>query len=106
MQAYITGQNDKEYVDMISQVKSIVFLSTPHRGGNGAEPLSQLLQVFNMSKEYIKELASTSPFLQNINDDFSNMCQDLKLFSFYETLKTSIHPGKSSYVRIFGSAWY
>lgn len=98
MQAYITGQNDKGYVDMISQVKSIVFLSTPHRGGNGAEPLSQLLQVFNMSKEYIRELASTSPFLQNINDDFSNMCQDLKLFSFYETLKTSVLTGKSSYI--------
>lgn len=91
---------------MISQVKSIVFLSTPHRGGNGAEPLSQLLQVFNMSKEYIKELTSTSPFLQNINDDFSNVCQDLKLFSFYETLKTPILPGRSSYVRLFGSPWH
>jgi len=83
---------------MMSHVKAIAFLSTPHRGGNGAERLSQILQIFNMSKDYIKELASNSAFLQNINDDFTNMCQDLRLFSFYETLKTFSGTG-NSYVR-------
>jgi hypothetical protein len=82
-------------MDMMSHVKAIIFLSTPHRGGNGAERLSQILQIFNMSKDYIKELASNSTFLQSINDDFTNMCQDLKLFSFYETLKTFSGTGYS-----------
>lgn len=82
-------------MDTISQIKAIIFLSTPHRGGNGAERLSQILQIFNMSKDYIKELAANSTLLQSINDDFSKVCQELKLFSFYETLKTFNGTGRS-----------
>lgn len=72
----------------MSHVMAFIFLSTPHRGGNGAKIMSQILQLFNMSKEYIKELSTNSIFLQNINEDFTNVCEELKLFSFYETMKT------------------
>jgi hypothetical protein len=82
----------------MSRVKSIIFLSTPHRGGNGADRLCNILGAFRMSKEYIKELTSNSSFLQAINDDFPNVCEDLKLFSFYETKKTFTGTG-NSYVR-------
>lgn len=83
---------------MMSAVKAMVFFSTPHRGGQGADRLSTILQVFGMHKEYIKELASSSSFLQNINDDFTKVCDDLRLFSFYETMKTYIGP-RGDYVR-------
>jgi len=77
---------------MMSSVKAMVFFSTPHRGGQGADRLSTILGVFGMTKDYVKELASNSSFLQNINDDFTKVCDDLKLFSFYETMKTYIGP--------------
>ncbi|EHL02851.1 putative protein SERAC1 [Glarea lozoyensis 74030] len=93
--AFTIGLNDKAYTNIVSQLKAVIFMSTPHRGGNGAEALSQLLQVFGMSKDYVKELASNSTFLQSINDEFTNVSQDLQLFSFYETLKTSGVGGKS-----------
>ena len=88
-QAYITGCNDRDYKDMVSHVKAIIFLSTPHRGCNNAKYLSSLLGVFNLSKQYITELSASGALLQDINHNFSNMCSDLKLFSFYETGKTS-----------------
>ena len=79
----------------MSHVISIVFLSTPHRGGNGANRLCNILGAFGMPKEYIKELRSSSSFLQAINDDFPNVCEKLKLFSFYETKKTFVGTGAS-----------
>lgn len=79
----------------MSRVKSIIFLSTPHRGGNGAERLCSIFGAFGMPKEYIKELRSNSTFLQALNDDFPNVCEKLKLFSFYETKKTFIGTGFS-----------
>ncbi len=93
----MTGKNDNEYETIITNVQAMVFLSTPHRGSHGAKFASQILQLFNMSKEYVKELSSNSIFLQNINDEFNNVCRDLKLFSFYETMKTSFG-GSCSYV--------
>ena len=88
------GNNDTKYRDMISHVKAIIFLSTPHRGSSLAKSLVYILQIASMSKSYIKELSSHSTFLQSINDEFSNMCGGLKLYSFYETMKTSIGPRK------------
>lgn len=80
---------------MMSRVISIIFLSTPHRGGNGADRLCNILGAFGMPKEYIKELKSNSSFLQAINDDFPNVCENLKLFSFYETKKTFVGTGNA-----------
>ena len=91
------GKNDDDYKEMVSQIKAIVFLSTPHRGCNSAGYLDTLLRTFNLSQGYIKDLVRNGPFLQNINHDFNNICRDLKLFSFYETAKTSIY-GVNTYV--------
>jgi hypothetical protein len=46
-----------------------------------------------MGKEYIKELAANSTFIQSLNDDFTQSCNDLKLFSFYETQRTMTPTG-------------
>jgi hypothetical protein len=83
----LSGKQDKEYVELIAQVKAMVFFSTPHRGGNKADGLSLLLKLVGMSKEYVKELMANSTLLHSINDDFANVCNDLQLFSFYETMK-------------------
>ena len=90
LKAYFSGKQDKDYAELIARVKAIIFLSTPHRGGNGADLMSQLLKTFNMSKEYIRELKANSPFLHSINDDFTKACKELQIFSFYETHETKI----------------
>lgn len=93
MQAFLSGKQDKDYVEIIDRVKSMIFFSTPHRGGNGADGISLLLKVVGMSKEYIKDIIANSPLLHSINDDFTNTCSDLQLFSFYEILRTTTFMG-------------
>lgn len=81
----------------MNKVRSIIFFSTPNRGGSGSDGLSSLLKLVGMSKEYIKDLIASSSLLSSINDDFTNTCGNLQLFSFYETLKTYTPTG-SQYV--------
>jgi pimeloyl-ACP methyl ester carboxylesterase len=91
--AYILGQNDVHYNDIIRSVRSMVFLSTPHRGTNLADTLNKVLSacVFALSpKQYIAELKTNSPALQDINEQFRNLAKNLDIISFYETLETTI----------------
>lgn len=95
--AYILGQSDPQYKGIIQSVRSIVFLSTPHRGTNLADLLNKILSVsvFNhSSKQYVSELKQNSPALQDINEQFRNVAPKLQLFSLYETLPTLIGPRK------------
>lgn len=71
--AFILGQHDDHYRELIRAVSGIVFLSTPHRGSNLADVLNKILSacIFNFSpKEYISELRINSPTLQEINEQF------------------------------------
>lgn len=45
------------------------------------------------TRPYVTDLARNSVSLQVINDEFRNFADDLSLWSFYETLKTSIGVG-------------
>lgn len=90
--AYSSGKHDKSFAEAMNNVKAILFFSTPHRGGQGAERLSSVLSVFGLAKDYVKDLMANAAFLQSINDDFTRDCGDLRLFSFYETMKTSMGP--------------
>lgn len=95
--AYILGQHDEHYRELIRAVSGIVFLSTPHRGSNLAEALNKILSacIFAFSpKEYISELRINSPTLQDINEQFRNLAPNVSLVSFYETLKTAIGPSQ------------
>ncbi|KAH8811320.1 hypothetical protein F5884DRAFT_781773 [Xylogone sp. PMI_703] len=93
--AYIIGQNDDTYRDTIASIKSIVFLSTPHRGSNLAPILSRLLTLsHHSSKRYISELEKGSSTLEDINELFRHIAPKLQIFSLYETLHTSIGPKK------------
>lgn len=95
--AFILGQNDEHYRELIRAVSGIVFLSTPHRGSNLAEVLNKILSacIFAFSpKQYISELNINSPTLQEINEQFRNLAPNVSLVSFYETLKTAIGPSQ------------
>jgi indole-3-glycerol phosphate synthase len=95
--AYILGQNDLHYKDIVQSMASIVFLSTPHRGTNLADVLNRILtaSVFNHSpKQYIAELKSNSPTLHEINEQFRHVASTLQIVSFFETMPTVIGPKK------------
>ena len=99
--AYMLGINNDEHKNIAAQVRSVVFLSTPHRGTNLAEILNRMLSVSvfgHSAKRYISELKMNSSALENINENFRHVAPSLRIFSFYETLKTPIG-GKSMTVK-------
>ncbi|PGH02303.1 hypothetical protein GX51_04744 [Blastomyces parvus] len=89
--AYIIGKTDPRYSDMISQTHGIVFLGTPHRGSSFAPILNKILRMVPTirSKVYVNELEKSSTSINDINEQFRNVCGDLELVSFYETLRTT-----------------
>ena len=95
--AYILGQNDENYQDIVESARAVLFLSTPHRGTNLADALNRILtvSVFNHSaKQYIAELKQNSPTLQDINEQFRNIAPKLRIVSFFETQQTAVGPKK------------
>lgn len=93
--AYLMGFHDENYKDIIAAVSAIIFLSTPHRGTNLAETLNNLLQYsFQAQKSFISDLAKNSPAIEDINEQFRHVAPKLSIYSFYETLETSIGPKK------------
>ncbi len=95
--AYILGQNDDNYRDIVQSSRAILFLSTPHRGTNLAEALNRILAVsiFNHSaKQYIAELKQNSPTIHDINEQFRNIAPKLQIVSFFETQVTAVGPKK------------
>lgn len=96
-QAYILGQNDNQYSDIVSSISAILFLATPHRGSNLADILNKILTVslFNHSpKLYISELSAGSQTVAALNEQFRHIAPNLDILSFYETLQTSFGPKK------------
>ena len=95
--AFILGQHDEHYRELIRAVSGIIFLSTPHRGSDLADVLNKILSacIFAFSpKQYISELSINSPTLQEINEQFRNLAPNVSLVSFFETLKTAIGPSQ------------
>jgi hypothetical protein len=97
LQAYIVGKTDKQFADVISQTYGIVFLGTPHRGSNLAATLNNMLRasLILSAKVYVNELEKGSTSISDINEQFRNMCGDVALVSFHETLKTRIGPTRT-----------
>ncbi|KAI1741935.1 hypothetical protein F4680DRAFT_446481 [Xylaria scruposa] len=93
--AFIHGLLNDEFRDIISMIKSVLFLATPHRGTDLAETLNKILtsSIFGHSpKDYVMELARKSPTIDELNESFRHHASKLHIFSFYETLSTSIGP--------------
>lgn len=93
--AFVQGQSNVEFTELISMIKAVVFLATPHRGSDLAETLNRALSssLFGHSpKQYVAELARGSPTIDELNDSFRHHTSKLQLFSFYETLATVTGP--------------
>lgn len=73
----------------------MVFLATPHRGSTFAAMLNNILRASpgGSAKNYVAELERLSGSLQDINELFRNICGNLKLVSFHETIKTNLGAG-------------
>ncbi|KAK8244134.1 hypothetical protein HDK90DRAFT_501620 [Phyllosticta capitalensis] len=91
--AYLLGQNDEEYREIVHSISGIVFLSTPHRGTDLAEILNRILMVsFRTPKGYVQDLARNSTAIEEVNEQFRHIAPKLLITSFYETLATAIGP--------------
>lgn len=79
----------------------MVFLATPHKGSHLAQTLNNILRVTpgGCPKNYVAELEKNSGSLQDINEQFRNMCGNLELVSFFETMKTNIGAGVKKLAR-------
>jgi len=87
--AYLLARQEAR--DIAQRVKYIFFLATPHRGSDSASLLNNLLSVSGVlsRRQYVADLGRNSVALQVINDEFKNFANDVELWSFYETVKTS-----------------
>lgn len=94
LQAYILGQIDPDYKDIVHSISSIIFLSTPHRGTGLAKTLNRILSVGGLPRNYVTDLERNSLALQKINDQFRHFAPKLNIASFYETRETAIGPKK------------
>ncbi|KAJ9615502.1 hypothetical protein H2200_001577 [Cladophialophora chaetospira] len=93
--AFILGQHDTHYKEIVGSTSAILFLSTPHRGTNLADLLNMILSacLFGFSsKDYVAELKANSPSIQEINEQFRNLAPRIKIASFYETKATKVGP--------------
>ncbi|KAF2963835.1 hypothetical protein GQX73_g9741 [Xylaria multiplex] len=91
--AYLLGLHDANYQGIIEAVSSIVFLSTPHRGTHLAKILNRVLAAsFQSPRNFISDLDKGSPAIEELNEQFRHVALKLSIWSFYETLTTSIGP--------------
>ena len=89
------GRSNPQYESLIKNISAMVFLATPHRGSAFAATLNNILKASpgGSAKTYVAELERQSGSLQDINEHFRNICGDLQLVSFHETLKTNVGAG-------------
>ncbi|ORY60895.1 NACHT and WD domain protein [Pseudomassariella vexata] len=90
--AYTLAHRDKAKDQFSQRIRCLFFLATPHRGSDYAAVLNQVLRVSGIMvpREYINDLTSGSTSTQIINDDFGRYANELLVYSFYETLQTSL----------------
>lgn len=94
----VHGLMNAEYKDMVSKFRAVLFLSTPHRGTDLADILNKVLSssMFGHSpKDYVNELTKKSPTIDELNEQFRHHAAKLQIFSFYETLTTTVGPIKT-----------
>ena len=93
--AYIMARQKEGHEELAQRVKAILFLATPHRGADLAQLLTKVLNVSPGARPFVKDLHRNSLATQSINEEFPQYCQDLQLYSFYETLPMAYGLGKS-----------
>ena len=88
----LLAQQDPLYHHIATRIHAMFFLATPHRGANSAQLLSKMLKVAVSygTKPYVESLMPNSETIQVINDAFRHAYQGIHLWSFFETVKTSL----------------
>ena len=93
--AYILACQLREYESLANRICAIVFLATPHRGSDLAQTLTRILHIVPGARPFVQDLHRNSLATQSISDEFPQHCQDLQLFSFYETIPMNYGVGKA-----------
>ena len=91
--AYNLAQKDTRNPEYGRRIRCLFFLATPHRGSDFAALLNNTLRLSGVlsAKPYIGDLERNSTSAQMINDEFERCVNDnVSLWSFYETVETSI----------------
>jgi WD40 repeat protein len=91
---YILAKQKAEFSSISDRVRALIFLATPHRGTDLSQLLARILNLSHGARPFVKDLHRNSLATQAINDEFPRYCQDLQLFSFYETEPTNLFVGK------------
>lgn len=81
------------YHELAENVRGIVFLGTPHKGSKYANVFNNLLSLAPFAasrKHFISELDGSSLSLQDIHEQFCQICDGLTLVSFWEAKSTSV----------------
>ncbi|OBT63059.1 hypothetical protein VE03_08153 [Pseudogymnoascus sp. 23342-1-I1] len=94
-QAYLIARAKNEFASLVCRIQGMLFLATPHRGADCAQLLSKVLNLMGGKRGYVNDLNRDFTALHSINDEFPDCCQDLLLYSFYETIPTSFAVTKS-----------
>jgi hypothetical protein len=90
--AYILARKDKASHDLAARIQCLMFLASPHRGASLASVLGNTLRAAGMFgvKLFLSNLKKYSHALEMINDDFRHYADEVRLVSFYETLKLNL----------------
>lgn len=80
----------RESPDLATRIRSMVFLATPHRGSDSADLLHDILELTGSQKSFVDDLLRSSPSLQQINDDFRFVADEIDLWSFIEERKMRV----------------
>ncbi|KAJ5674161.1 hypothetical protein N7462_009600, partial [Penicillium macrosclerotiorum] len=90
-QAFILSQHDENFQALGRRFDTIYFLATPHHGASSAQFLRTLLKATHAGdRPFVSDLKLESPAIQAINDEFRHYSDQVKLYSFFEAMPTSI----------------
>lgn len=89
---FLLAKQDPNTSEIASRIHTFFFLATPHRGSSLANTLNNLLKlaVGHGSKAYVDDLFPYSAAIQTINDQFRHAYQGKHLYSFFETVPTTL----------------
>lgn len=96
--SYIIARASHEYAMIATRTKAMFFLAT-HRGSDLATTFTKILNLTSGSRPFVMDLHRNSQITQSINDEFPTLCEELQLYSFYETVPTSIGVTKAIIVQ-------
>lgn len=87
-QAIIDAVNNSQSSRICENVKSILFMGTPHRGADLASTLAKILGVMFVKKVFIDQLKPKCETITEINIQFGKCSKSMELVSFFESTGT------------------